>query len=215
MGWVYADPQSAQASKCPGCFNFLKASRLTTEEQKVELAHITGGGQMALLRALGETILNDAMGWFTLWGGTGSAKTLFLHALTVAFCKGQRQAVYYHAADLCDGLYKDFDDPDVSNREFYRRVDVLVIDELDKFRFTEWSRKELQALLDHRYRRMKTHVTLFATNKDPNGEWLPDDIRSRMNDGRFCRMVGKKEIAGIYHITAPDMRPTLRREPTP
>lgn len=178
---------------------------------------ITGGGQMAILRQLGETILADGMGWFTVWGGTGSAKTLFLHALTVAFCKRQRQAVYYHAADLCDGLYQDFDNPDRNNRDFYRRIEVLVIDELDKFRFTDWNRVEFQALLDHRYRKMKTHVTLFAANKDPNGEWLPADIRSRMNDGRFCRLVGKREIEPIYHITAPDMRPKLRRrkEPTP
>ncbi|HMR01739.1 MAG TPA: ATP-binding protein [Candidatus Competibacter phosphatis] len=185
---------------------------MTLDEQQSTLASITGNGQMAILRKVGEVILNDTMGWFMVWGGTGSAKTLFLQALTAAFCRRQKQAVYYHAADLCDGLYEDFDNPDRNNRDFYRRVDVLVIDELDKFRFTDWNRKEMQALLDHRYRRMKTHVTLFAANKDPNGEWLPDDIRSRMNDGRFRRVVDDQEIEGIYHIKSPDMRPKLRRK---
>lgn len=166
---------------------------------------------MTTLRLVGESILNDSAGWFVVWGGTGTAKTKFLQALTVGFCRRKIRAIYYHAADLCDGLYKDIKDPDSNNQELYRNVPVLIIDELDKFRMTDWSRQELQGILDHRYRHMRTHVTLFASNKDPEGEWLPADIYSRMTDGRFRRTAGTKEIEGIFHISAPDIRPKLRK----
>lgn len=169
---------------------------------------------MGILRDAGESILNDGTGWFVVWGNTGAAKSLFLQALTVGFCERKRRAIYYHAADLAAGLYKDFD-TDSNNQELYRDVDVLVIDELDKFHMTEWSRKALQGILDHRYRNHRTHVTLFASNRDPMEDWLPPDIQSRMKDGRFRRMAGGKEIEGIFHVTAPDMRPRLRKETTP
>jgi len=168
---------------------------------------------MGILRDAGESILNDGTGWFVVWGNTGAAKSLFLQALVVGFCERKRRAVYYHAADLCDGLYKDFDG-DSSNQNLYREVSVLVIDELDKFHMTEWSRKALQGILDFRYRNHRTHVTLFASNRDPMGDWLPADIQSRMKDGRFRRMAGGKEIEGIFQVTAPDMRPRLRKDQT-
>lgn len=211
QGARYVYTAAGQAVKCPACFDYLAHSRLTPAECQASLAHITGRGDMAKLRAIGEAIIADGMGWFTVWGGTGSAKTLFLQALTVGFCRQKRQAIYYHAADLCNGLYRDLDNPDSANMELYRRASVLVIDELDKYHFTDWSRRELQSLLDHRYRHMRDHVTLFACNKDPNEDWLPADIRSRMNDGRFYRTVAGGQTPGVFHVTAPDMRPNLKR----
>lgn len=170
---------------------------------------------MAILRKVGAAILADRFGWFTVWGGTGSAKTLFLQALVVGFCQAGIQAVYYHAADLRNGLLRDVDNPDSDNAAYYRRVPVLVVDELDKYHMTDWSRGQLQALLDERYRHMQTQVTLFAANKDPLDSWLPEDIQSRLQDGRFNRSVGDQEIPGIYHIRVPDIRPSLRRKELP
>lgn len=223
------DGKTGTMQPCPDCHSWLAHCRLNHLEQMTTLAHITGGGPAAALRRLGENILADPFGFFFVWGGVGSAKTLLLHALTAGFCRAGRQAVYYHAADLADGLYKDIQSDDSDNMAFYRRVPVLVIDELDKYNFTDWSRKKLQALLDDRYRNMTTHMTIFAANRDPMEEdaqlkdssgkilrvttaWLPDDIKSRLGDGRFVRTVDGREYPGVYHIKAPDARPTLRRQ---
>lgn len=212
---VVDDGKTGKLQPCPRCHSWLAHCRLNTEEQQAKLSDITGGGSAGALRRLGEQILADPFGWFMVWGGTGSAKTLFLHALTAGFCRAGTQAVYYHAADLAEGLYRDVSDDDSANHEWYRRIPVLVIDELDKYRLTDWSRKQLQALLDDRYRNMRTHMTLFAANRDPfDEEWLPDDIKSRLSDGRFRRVIDGREYPGVYQVKAPDMRPSLRRETT-
>lgn len=192
----------------------------------MKLADILGDGSAMVLRVVGQQILSDPFGWFTVWGGTGSAKTLFLQALVVGFCKRGVQASYYHAGDLQAGLLRDIENPDSDNLAYYRRVTVLAIDELDKYHWKDWSRKQLQSLLDWRYRHMDTMVTLMASNKDPqgidrNGEyWLPEDIMSRMQDGRFNRLWPENQIApegvtdtipGIYHVASADMRPHLQR----
>lgn len=202
---------------CPVCTNLLKHSRLNMEEQAARLDQIRGGESATMLRHAGKVILDDPFGWFVVWGGTGSAKTLFLQALVAEFCRRGVQALYYHARDLQDGLYRDIHDDDSTNGVLYRRVPVLAIDELDKWHFTEWSRTSLQAVLDDRYRNMGTHVTLFASNRNPlldgADAWLPDDIRSRMVDGRFRRVLPAldREIEGVYEVAQVDMRPMLRR----
>lgn len=210
---------------CPNCADLLKHSRLNSREQSTTLADIRGPGPALVLRVVGQQLLDDPFGWFTVWGGTGSAKTLFLQALVVAFCKRGIQAAYYHAADLQAGLMQDIEG-DSANMDYYRRVQVLAIDELDKYHWKEWSRKQLQSLLDWRYRNMDTMVTLMASNRDPlaidrHGEyWCPEDIMSRMQDGRFNRQwpqnVTPPEgitdlVPGIYHVAAADMRPHLTR----
>lgn len=212
---------------CPRCADLLKHSRLNERERRSLLSDIQGEGSALVLRVAGAKLLKDPFGWFVTWGGTGSAKTLFLQALVVAYCKRGIQATYYHAVDLQDGILRDVNDPDSANMEFYRRIPVLAIDELDKYYFKDWSQKQLQALLDFRYRQMDKLVTLIASNRDPfdtnrDGEpWLPADILSRMQDGRFYitwplgldAPAGITDaIPGVYHVESFDMRPFLRRD---
>lgn len=212
---------------CPNCANLLTHSRLNDRERKAQLSDISGGGSAFVLRVVGKQLIEDPFGWFTIWGGTGSAKTLFLQALVVAYCKRGIHAVYYHAGDLQAGLLADIENPDRDNLGFYRRVPVLAIDELDKYHWKDWSRKQLQALLDWRYRNMDSLVTLMASNRDPDAfdrdskaPWLPDDILSRMHDGRFNRPWPDSQTApdditdhvpAIYHVDGLDMRPFLQR----
>lgn len=212
---------------CPKCTDLLKHSRLNERERRHQLSDINGDGSAKVLRVAGAKLLADPFGWFVTWGGTGSAKTLFLQALVAAYCKRGIQATYYHAADLQDGILRDIDDPDSANMIFYRRVPVLAIDELDKYHFKEWSQKQLQALLDYRYRNMDSMVTLMASNRDPfdtnqdGNPWLPADVLSRMQDGRFnipwpdnvdapAGITGY--IPSIYKVDSFDMRPHLARE---
>lgn len=217
---------------CPQCANFLQHSRLNPAEQKAQLSDIRGSGSALVLRTVGKHLLTHPYGWFVVWGGPGSAKTLFLHALVAGYCRQGIQAVYYHAADLQTGLLADLRDDDKDNLSFYKRVPVLVIDELDKYHWKEWSKKQLQSLLDWRYRQMANQVTIMASNRSPDevdsdsGPWLPEDIQSRMSDGRFRRpwpvglapdvgVEGNEQhgyfVPGVYFADAPDMRPLLRK----
>jgi len=203
---------------CPTCHDYLRHSRLNDEERKLTLAGIVGAGSAATLRTLGELILASPWGFSVVWGGTGTAKSHLLMALVGSLCRRGVQAVYYHAVDLQSGLYRDMSD-DSNNLEHYRRVPVLAIDELDKFRFTDWSRSQLQGLLDHRYREAiaRRQITLFSMNKDPAGMddgkyWLPEDILSRFSDGRFNRCAPEGQlIPGVHHALGADMRPFMQR----
>lgn len=202
---------------CPLCHDWLSKSRLTPDEQKTSLDYITGDGAASTVRQLGKALLADPFGWFFIWGNSGTAKTLLLHALVAGYCRQGKQAVYYHAGDLADAMYKairnDGDREMDSVSDFFRRIEVLVIDELDKFHQTEWSRKQLQTLLDDRYRNMRTRVTIFAANINPlAGEWLPGDIQSRISDGRFRRRIDGVEYPGVFEVVTLDARPHLRRE---
>lgn len=136
------------------------------------------------------------------------------------------QARYYHAKRLEQGWFDDMSG-DTANAVMYRRVRVLVIDEVDKINFkSDWTRGAFSELMDERYRTGlagKT-CTMLISQHDPV-EAVPGDVASRMADGRFYRQwkggknrhtVSRAEwgpglwVPGIVHVQGQDMRPYLR-----
>jgi DNA replication protein DnaC len=64
---------------------------------------------------------------------------------------------------------------------------VLAVDEVTRFNDTGWSREQLFVIIDTRYRRRKSHLTLLATNDNPTEELGTDDnvgyVFSRIRQG--------------------------------
>ncbi len=221
-------------TRCDACVDLLQFSRLNAAERRHKLDHIAdlaSDGSHTVLRWRGRDLLADPYGWWVLWGDYGAAKSLLLTALVAEFCRQGTRAIYFHGKDLEQGLFRD--QGDANNRELYRAVPVLAIDEIHTINVrNDWIAGELGALLEERYRNQAEQVTLVAMNPDPQ-QWTHNSagaawseigpaIWSRMNDGRFRRAwdaptsapacLGKDaEVPGVFRVTGPDVRPTLRR----
>jgi chromosomal replication initiation ATPase DnaA len=218
-------PDFGKALRCPHCTDWLKVSRLTLEEQQHTMA----------LRFLGKQMLDDPFGFLSIWGRKGGGKSLLLTALVAEFCRMKRQAVYFNASEIVTmlqpgddkGLDGDWKGDMEACKRKLKSAPVLAIDEVDKIKWTGWQVQQIGEVIEHRHRNASTHVTLLAMNKPP-WEWSNagevEHIASRLSDGRFYRRWpedkrkwlpkcanGKPELPGLFEVTLPDIRPTLRR----
>ena len=162
---------------------------LNDQERELSADSIMGNRPMhQVLRYLVSHAVAYPAGWITLWGDYGVAKSLAAQAIVAQLVKLGRSARFYHARQLEQGWFSDVRG-DTANAELYRRLPVLVIDELDKINVTnDWTRHGLQELLDTRYRAAVAgqSLTVLICQVDPNVA-MPGDIASRMADGRFYR----------------------------
>lgn len=226
--------------RCPTCTNWLGFSRLTEDEQEYTLADIKdraddNRGEMMALRFLGKQMLDDPFGFLSIWGRKGGGKSLLLAAMVAEFCRRKRPAVYFNAGEVVSMLSPG-DDPGLGgewkgNMDACKRklmdAPVLAIDEVDKIRWTPWQVQQIGEVIEYRHRYSVCRVTLLAMNKPP-WEWSNagevEHIASRLKDGRFYRRWpadklkwlpacanGKPELPGLFEVTLPDIRPTLRR----
>jgi DNA replication protein DnaC len=226
--------------RCPACTDFLKVSRLTPDEQQHTLAHITDRDddtrdEMLALRFLGRQMLDDPFGMLSIWGRKGGAKSLLLSALVAEFCRKQRPAVYFNASEIVQmlspgdeaGMGGDWKGDMAACKRKLMDAPVLAIDEVDKIKWSAWQVQHIGEVLEYRHRFAVCRVTLLAMNKPP-WQWSNSDdvehIASRLSDGRFYRRWpddklkwlpkcanGAPELPGLFEVTLPDIRPTLRR----
>lgn len=197
-------------------------------------------GEMYVLRFLAQAMLDDPFGFLSIWGRKGGGKSLLLAALVAEFCRQGREAKYFNAGEIVtltsygeekeiDGFQK-LNDYEAAKRRL-KAMPVLAIDEVDKIKWTAWQVQQIGEVLEHRHRNAERLVTLFAMNKPP-WEWSNagevEHIASRLADGRFYRLwpegvrtvlclqpsanqAGRYEAPGLFEVTLPDVRPTLRR----
>lgn len=194
-------------------------------------------GEMMALRFLGKQMLTDPYGFLSIWGKKGGGKSLLLTAMIAEFCRLGHNSQYFNSGEivslLSPGEDKEIDgfrhwagNPDACKARL-KEIPVLAIDEIDKVKWSAWQIAQIGEVIEHRHRNAETHVTIFAMNKPP-WEWYNADevehIASRFNDGRFYRQWpgekrewlpkcanGKPELPGLFEVTLPDIRPTLRR----
>jgi len=143
--------------------------------------------------------LDKQTGIFTFWGDYGSGKSHALYVIVSECLQRNVEAFYSTTASVLDHLRtliatqkqaQHEADPD----RFWQRllnVPVLCIDEVDRFNATDWAMAQFFALIDTRYRRRASHLTVFATNRDPH---IPDDeigyLFSRMRESTLIRLQG-------------------------
>ncbi|MBU2052584.1 ATP-binding protein [Patescibacteria group bacterium] len=185
-------PKFGALIRCPDCHDGALACRLA------EASQLTGWLKTATFdtyrsRRENKVALDAARkvaekptGWCTFYGTFGPGKTHLLAAI-VNHCNTHRvAAVYYTLPDLMDRLRDSYTDDGFS--VFYDklvRMQVLVIDEVDKLRLTEWAKEKFYQLADSRYRELDGKLTVFALNDLPEvtgGEM--DYLYSRMRDYR-------------------------------
>lgn len=86
-----------------------------------------------------------------LWGMAGRGKSTILEAICVDACYGGLMARYWLLGDLLAKAKAGFDTDGPDVIEEAARADVLVIDNLDGVRLTDWGRSVISELAQRRY----------------------------------------------------------------
>ncbi len=201
MGWVAynvppTDPNFGKVKPCD-CSREEIAGRkmrrldsmdgLTDEERgyTLDTVFVEDQATQQALDAIRGALL-EGSGFVTLAGDYGRGKTrLLISAINEAKRMGQ-PAIYTTMEQLLTYLRQAFSPSEEVNYldrwELLSTAPVLAIDELDKMNTTEWAMTQFTALVDRRWRDMRTNVTFFALNRSIST--LPGDIADRLEDGR-------------------------------
>jgi len=167
------------------------------------------GRQEALEAA--QAALDDMRGFLTLYGPWGTGKTFLLACIVNETRKRGQTAIYTTVADLLDDLRETFDpESSESYSQLWHRVmnaKVLALDEVEKFRASEWAEEKFFQLVDNRYRLASECLTAFATNvtvkagaRVIKNTRYPGYLESRLLDGRFR----------VVEVGGGDVRPFAR-----
>lgn len=151
-------------------------------------------------------LLREPRGWLTLAGGYGTGKTTLIYATLNHLAEQGIYGRYTTAPDLIDHLrdaLRDADGRAHSERlERLKAVPVLAVDELDKYRATEYAEEAIFKLFDHRYRERGSLATLIGYNRE-RGDRIPPFLLSRIRDGRFR----------LVQLDGADLRPAQTEDP--
>ena len=142
------------------------------------------------------------IGLYTFWGGYGVGKTTLLKALTNGFRIAGVPAVYRRMTDILNEVKDTYSNDSKQAAQHliksYQNYRAVFIDEVDRIYKTNWSLDTTFTLLDDRYSRQETALTVLATNANPDE--LEEDfpyLASRLREGVVI------EIGGA------DVRPAL------
>lgn len=158
------------------------------------------GGVLSKQRLAAKRAMEDAIrarcGFLAFYGDFGGGKTLALQIIVNEMRHKQIEAFYAPFASVLDHLRSLFRSDSKSSGFWQRLLDipVLALDEVTRFHDTGWAQERLWVLADTRYRRIGSHLTVFATNDDPTAS-LPTSepvgyLYSRMRQGCLVELRG-------------------------
>jgi len=194
---------------CPQCATeqhrtaMARRSGLEPSEQEVNLARWRRPGlatsyqrQRARAKEAVEAAIRTKVGLYTFWGDFGAGKTFHLQAAINELRACDVEGYYAPLAAILEHLRAMYQRREGTSRYWQRLIEIpaLAIDEVTRFYDTGWAREKLFELVDTRYRKRKTHLTLFATNDDPNRSLPPGEalgyLYSRMREGVLIELRG-------------------------
>lgn len=171
-----SDPEFGKLHPCPECRGtakleaLRKLSRLDDELAQADLALFDPRTNLGVVVPRIRTWMRANYGWLTLSGPHGTGKTYLLAAMANAYVGQGTAALYTTLADLLADLQATFHpkSDQVYSRLFasVMDVDVLLMDEAEKFHGTVWAQVQVFRLLEHRSRSMSKYKTVLATNTD-------------------------------------------------
>ena len=167
-------PRFGRISPCPKCNQKAidAVCGLKTHERVVTLDKLIVSnrpGAQAMKRA-GMAFIANPVGFLSVFGPCGNAKTILLQAIVNGCLKRGIEAQYLTAHEMMDYLKEAFDpkvmETDIGRIRRLASIPVLCIDEMDKAKNTEYAADMQQHLINERYRNAGILGTVFAWNGD-------------------------------------------------
>ena len=186
-----------KAVPCPKCSTpaarerlrkrLLEMSRLTPEMQKWTFrAQPLTPSQKKAVRDLQRRAQNPS-GFVLIYGPPGTGKTYMAAAVANEALKHEFSALYITLPELLNELRNAYGEDGHASYEktldLVKSADVLILDEIDKARLTDWAQEQIFHIVEHRYRETLDKLTIFITNGEPDD--LPPYWRSRVLDVRL------------------------------
>ncbi len=199
-------PSFGKVMPCPACNKDAVAisTGLNQVEREIRFSDIdTDGrpGAAKMITAARQFMADGCAGFLTVHGGYGNAKSTLLKAIVNECVIAGLPARYITMTEVMAYAREAFEslarnDTDYGRITELARVQVLVIDELDKARTSEYAREVQAHLFDVRYRNRHSVGTVVAWN----GGFRAIDLPSVLS--RLSEFV-------VVENTDPDMRPLL------
>lgn len=177
---------------------------LNPVEREIRFADIVTDGRPGaakMLEAARQFVQDGCAGFLTIHGGYGNAKTTLLKAIVNECVSKGLSARYITMTEVMAYAREAFESQKQGDTDYGRitdlaKVHVLVVDELDKARVSEYAREVQVHLFDARYRKSHAVGTVVAWNGEFDGIDLPSVL------SRLSQFV-------VIRNDDPDMRPLL------
>ena len=205
-GWYHG---KLETEPCPECqlaeqVNYLRRkSGLTEEDLEFRLTDFKTAGIYKEKSAAKETIAklagqgNSIAGFATMYGNYGVGKSMLAKCLVNELIYNGTSSRYIIASDLVSDIRKNFDEQ--ANRMMmvemaiskWQSIHVLVMDEFDKIKLTDWAKESIHRLINYRYEHRSDLFTMLITNVAPK-ELDPElgYLQSRMFAGVMIHVPG-------------------------
>lgn len=170
-------------------------------------------------------VVEKPQGFLAFWGAWGTGKTYLLASIVNESRERGRSAIYTTVANLLDNLRAGFDPESAEDFSvLWNRIQsaqVLALDEVEKFRASEWAEEKFFQLIEQRYNAAESCLTVFATNRPikPGVNIIettryPGYLESRLADGRFEIVeLRNGDLRPLLHVSdaGPSPRPSKAR----
>lgn len=120
-----------------------------------------------------------------IFGGVGTGKTHIVIAMLNKLIKANiycRYATEHHLLDLY--FQKKYDEFNA-----FKKVDVLVIDELGKRELIDWQMIQLEELISYRYNEMLPTIFITNMNEEEFKSFVGDRVASRLRENKVIRVL--------------------------
>ena len=150
-----------------------------------------------------EYFISHPTGFVTFHGDFGSGKSTAMSIICNELREQMIETLYAPLSKILDYLRNQIGAREDSGPYWNRmlNVPVLALDEVTRYNATDWAQDKLFLLVDTRYRRKDTHLTLFATNDDPRKELPPAEaigyLFSRLREGDLLELRGDMRPAVV------------------